>query len=961
MDPRRRLGEWLLRHRVAVLAVIGLLTAFFAYEAAHLRVGTAVGARVPRDHEDRAAHDRLAADFGGDNELVIMLEVPGGSIFTADTLNRLRELTAGLARVPGVDPGRIESIAHPTVRVVKAAAGGTLRAQPVMAGPVRTAADAAAVRRSVHEAENVYGVLVSRDDTAALVRARFTTEALDYGRVVAAIDALVAAAEGTPAPPLPHHSRERDGVREPLGHLDRNGIRHAASAALGLQDSVPAPSPSPAKVRERESRRPPAASHSEPSGAVTVDPATRGSQAPARAETTGAVRISVVGTAWRYGAVYRHARASLLIGAAAVLVVWLSLFRHFRDWRGVLGPTVSAAVAATWGLGGMRVAGLELDPLLLLLPVVLTARAVSHAVQMYDRYGEAVGDGRERAPAIVAAFVAHVGPACTGIVADALGVLAMLVVPVVLVQRVALAGSFWIASVLVAELLVTPLVLSYLPLPRRTGRRWRDRGRLLRAVEACTAAVLSATGRRLTLALALLLVAAAALAWHRAGAAGTASSSLLAFADAPAAAAARNVRDRFGGVAPFVVLAEGYDRGAMQDPATLRAMERLQRHLERDRAVGYSVSLADTVRTVNTVFHELEPKWGVIPNGAAEVESLLAVYFSGAPAAETALYVDPTYTVAPVTIFCADGSNAAIRRIAGESAAFLAGALVRDLGLTVAGRGDAVVVTAVDATPVWEKADTVWVVGARAGSEPPFVPGDRIVSVGRTAVGTVPAFEGGLTAAARRSARLDFTVVRDGEARSVTVMAPWKAVFRVAGGDVGVAAAAQAVVARDHLRMVAAGLCVIAVVLLVTYRSFAAALCLLVPLLVANAAVVAYLGARGIGLTIDALPLVAVGVGFGIDAAIYIVRRIVEEHTAHGDLEDAVRRALVTAGGAVTVGGGSMAAAALLWAVSPVRFDAEMGLLLAVWMAASAVASLTVLPAVILMAGPRFAGPGSGG
>ena len=48
-------------------------------------------------------------------------------------------------------------------------------------------------------------------------------------------------------------------------------------------------------------------------------------------------------------------------------------------------------------------------------------------------------------------------------------------------------------------------------------------------------------------------------------------------------------------------------------------MEKFQRYLERDRDIGYSFSLADILRAVNMVFHELEPKWGVIPNTGRDV------------------------------------------------------------------------------------------------------------------------------------------------------------------------------------------------------------------------------------------------------------------------------------------------------------------------------------------------------
>ena len=69
------------------------------------------------------------------------------------------------------------------------------------------------------------------------------------------------------------------------------------------------------------------------------------------------------------------------------------------------------------------------------------------------------------------------------------------------------------------------------------------------------------------------------------------------------------------------------------------------------------------------VFHELEPKWGVIPNSWVDVGGLFFIFFSGSPPTETAKYVDPSYTTAHVTFFCKDHKGENIRRIIHRSQA----------------------------------------------------------------------------------------------------------------------------------------------------------------------------------------------------------------------------------------------------------------------------------------------------
>jgi predicted RND superfamily exporter protein len=105
---------------------------------------------------------------------------------------------------------------------------------------------------------------------------------------------------------------------------------------------------------------------------------------------------------------------------------------------------------------------------------------------------------------------------------------------------------------------------------------------------------------------------------------------------------------------------------------------------------------------------------------------------------------------------------------------------------------------------------------------------------------------------------------------------------------------------------------------------------------------------------VHTLPLVTVGVGFGIDYGLYIVSRIIEEIRVRRDLEDSVREALVTSGKAVTFTAITMIISTLFWITSNIRFNAEMGLLLAIWMGISYVGSQTLLPVLILLFKPSF-------
>jgi hypothetical protein len=154
--------------------------------------------------------------------------------------------------------------------------------------------------------------------------------------------------------------------------------------------------------------------------------------------------------------------------------------------------------------------------------------------------------------------------------------------------------------------------------------------------------------------------------------------------------------------------------------------------------------------------------------------------------------------------------------------------------------------------------------------------------------------------------------------------------------------------------MTGASFLIILLVTAATYRSLTAAVLLVVPLLLANAVVNAYMAARGIGLDLNMLPVIAVGVGFGIDYGIHILSRMQEGVRADAPLEQAAAHALASAGRIVAFTAVTMTAGVLCFAFTSLRFMGEMAVLLGLWMASSAAAALVLLPALVVVVRPRF-------
>jgi predicted RND superfamily exporter protein len=853
------LGEKLIQHRLPISVVVLIVTGMFAYWSFQLKLETSFGDLLPQTHPFVQVHNKYAPTFGGANNVQIMVEVEEGNIFTVPTLARIYRMTEAVDQVYGVNHNQIDSIGHRTTRYLKALSGGFLRAEPVMVGLPKNDKDAAAIRRIVHNTESIYGILVSLDDRAALIRANFIEGRLDHRRTFTEINDNVLA---------PFQDGWIGALIKGRNVLKKNEIQPAeievvypetAAAEAGLKagDVIAAVDGRPVVDRTALAR---VIAQHKPGDTVTLTVKRGGKDEQAKLTVRAPdMKIYVAGEPRLYGWVYSYANDVFLIFTLTYCLEWVLRWMYFHDWRGSLRPTLTGVIAAFWGLGFVHLIGFALDPLILVMPFLITARAVSHAIQMHDRYYEEFERHQwDQKSAIIAAFAELFIPTLSGILTDAFGVLVVMLVPIVMLRKLAIVASWWILAITVAEMLLNPIVYYYLRAPDPDVVLAREKGWYRALINRVTDWNLSSLGKRVTLGFWAIVTVIGIFQMRGLIVGDPTSASPLVWEDSPYNVSHAHIQEKFGGVEPLIVVAEGHDRDAMKDPQALRTMEKFQRFLERDPDVGYSFSLTDILRTVNQVFHEFEPKWGVIPNTARDVGQTFFVFFANSPPTETSKYVTPDYQTAHVTFFCRNHQGDNVARIIARAKQFIA------------------------ANPM-EKAD-----------------------------------------------------------------------FKLAGGLIGVLAAANEELVRNDLMMNALGFGTMFIIVFFTYRSAMAGVLLLAPLFISNILVNGLMASLGIGININTLPLVTVGVGFGIDYGLYILSRVIEEIRISGDLDQAIREALCTSGKAVSFTAVCMVFSTALWTLSNIRFNAVMGGFLAVWMLVAFVAAETLMPVLIALVRPKF-------
>ncbi|HKX57244.1 MAG TPA: MMPL family transporter, partial [Xanthomonadales bacterium] len=171
--------------------------------------------------------------------------------------------------------------------------------------------------------------------------------------------------------------------------------------------------------------------------------------------------------------------------------------------------------------------------------------------------------------------------------------------------------------------------------------------------------------------------------------------------------------------------------------------------------------------------------------------------------------------------------------------------------------------------------------------------------------------------------------------------------FRLATGNVGVMAATNEDIAAAEKPMLALVYLSIIILCLITYRSVLGTICIVLPLVVVSTLAEALMAVYGIGLKVNTLPVVALGVGIGVDYGIYIYQKLDSLLKEGFTLQEAYYRTLRLTGRAVIFTGFTLAAGVGTWIFSPLQFQADMGLLLAFIFLANMVGAIVVLPALV--------------
>jgi len=576
--------------------------------------------------------------------------------------------------------------------------------------------------------------------------------------------------------------------------------------------------------------------------------------------------VYAAGEPFLTGLIYSFQKEMYLIFGITFAVLFTLLYFYFRNLMGVVVPTLSTALGAIWGLGFCGFLGYNLDPLILVVPLLIAARALSHSVQVTERYFECYQEYGEVIPTCVGCSTSILPPGILGILTDGIGILLIAVAPIPLIQKLAYICTFWAFSILFTGLIFTPIIISFFTPPRNIPE-------IVDMNRGITQKVLGGIARLGFGRTGVVIFAGAVVI---AGVSGWIASKVdigdinpgtpILWKDSDYNNAIGQMNRNFPGTEELYVIIEGEGEKAAEEPEFLRVLDSFQRHMEKSPGVAATLSIGDFFPPIRKNIYGGYPKWEILPTRKEQSSQLFYLLLGNAAPGDFDRYVSRVEDVANVII--------------------------------------------------WYK--------------------DHMGETMREAIAAVKEFM----------------------ERHKEVLLKKRITFQLASGNIGILAALNETVKESQFLNFILVMGVIFLLCSLTYQSMVAAIILMIPLNLANLITLSIMKGLGIGLNLNTLPIVSVGVGVGIDYGIYLLSRLCEEYQARGEYSlETATRAIKTTGKAIFFTATTMIAGVIFWYfLSSLRFQAEMGLLLAIIMFINMVGALVLIPSLVYVFKPKFLG-----
>jgi hypothetical protein len=326
---------------------------------------------------------------------------------------------------------------------------------------------------------------------------------------------------------------------------------------------------------------------------------------------------------------------------ATFLLVGAALFARFRSLGGVLLPVLVMLLTLLWTLGMIGAAGVELNPMPLLFPVILSLFSLSYAVVVLEDYERAYPRVGDKALAIRDAYGRSPLAVC---ILTAGGVfVSLFAAGIPAFEGLAWMGLFWVVGTVAVVVFVLPVLISFVRAPAGTaaGEPGRPGG-----ISRLTFS--SGRGRFLLPALLAALLAAGGLSAARLEVGDNVPGSSYLRPDHPWNQCFRLLAEKFMGPYQLLVHARANEPGGLLDPEAVHAIGDFSRYLRKHCGARDSIAFDMMVKAARSMLMDGNPKWLTVPMSREQVKGMgeLVVEQGGVEG-----FIDKTFTEATVSPF----------------------------------------------------------------------------------------------------------------------------------------------------------------------------------------------------------------------------------------------------------------------------------------------------------------------
>src|SRR6056297_1221352 len=632
--------------------------------------------------------------------------------------------------------------------------------------------------------------------------------------------------------------------------------------------------------------------------------------------------VHIIGFAKIIGDVADGARGVVTYFGVAFVITALLLFLYSRSvWLTVL-PLVCSVTAVIWQLGLLSLLGFGIDPMNILTPFLIFAIGVSHGVQMisgwtaeklfgghspsslhrrseaHDEYGIA-----SSLDAAKATFTRLLAPGSIALLSDTIGFLAIYLINIRIIQELALTASIGVAVIIFTNLVLMPVLLSYARI--RNAEKFREK---LFAKAAQTSWIwrMLSTFTRPVPALITILVAAllfvGAVYKSQDMKIGDSEAGVPELrADSRYNRDARLISERFAlGVDQLGVIAETSSQACTENYHVMDRIDNFAWQMSQVEGVQKVLTLPMVAKIVNAGWNEGNLRWQVLPRNKFVMRQNLQNIDT-----DTGL-LNRDCSAMPVLVFMEDHKAETIQRVVGRA---------KELREELAIEPTVAMSSEPSASPETEAPPANGLMGFAA-------------SIGIVAGQVAPELT------------MEDTCKQQVEATEDCLR------FRLATGNVGVMAATNEEVKAAQTPILLYVYGAIVLLCLITFRSIRGTICIVLPLVLVSYLAYSLMAFLDIGLKVNTLPVVALGVGIGVDYGIYIFSRLREYLNEGASLDEAYMRTLRLTGRAVLFTAITLGVGVGTWLFSELKFQADMGILLSFMFIFNMIGAMLILPAL---------------